>query len=467
MVDRRTQQLPFLLLTCILTLQVLLALRAATGPFTGDEPYYVRKAIYFYENHAFQVADPAEMELQKRHVWGTADWRPQGYPVLVALCSGGHFDPDTLRRRVTLLQSLSMAVMIMLTYRLVERSVHVHARLPVAIALAVSPWPFEFVSSIGPDSLVASIVAASLLMFGKLRERIFLPTLVMSTTLLLRPEMIVFPPMIVSTTVFLYREKATRMLLLGGSAFAIVLAAQIGYRIHFTGQSLPSIFGPLHIPDRGAFDWVNTWIGTEHEAYDFVYSLTNHEAIPPLPARAFSTQLEQREVRAILEHRSSEGHYSSADDESFERLARRRWREHRPTALIARLWHALSLWFNLETNHQFLNALSRFPGALRRSLLGTLLMLKLATLFSFGVFLVRVRRFGNEVFLVLSAVYVVARTIVIGLLMGWFAHRYVVSTWIPLMACACAALSPELLGRGSNLRRVVKAEASETERHGS
>ena len=38
--------------------------------------------------------------------------------------------------------------------------------------------------------------------------------------------------------------------------------------------------------------------------------------------------------------------------------------------------------------------------------------------------------------------YVVARTLFVGIVLDWRVHRYVVSAWIPLLVCAVRAVSP-------------------------
>jgi hypothetical protein len=47
----------------------------------------------------------------------------------------------------------------------------------------------------------------------------------------------------------------------------------------------------------------------------------------------------------------------------------------------------------------------------------------------------------DDPFIALCAMYVIARTLLVGVVVGWFAHRFVVSAWIPLLACAAATAS--------------------------
>jgi hypothetical protein len=440
------ERLATFVLLVALAAQVVLALRVPPSAFGGDEPYYVGKASYFFEHHRFPRATPNDLAIENGQAWGQSDWRPQGYALFLALCSGGDFAPATLRPRVTAVQSLLIAFAIFLAFR----ALRVYAerpsmRLITAIVFGIAPWPFAFAPLLGPDSVVASLTAIALLLLGRYPKSVFFATLLFSITFTLRPEMIVLPPLIVACAAF-YQQRRVRFALIGAIAFLLVLAAHYAYRIDFTGQRTPPVFGGLHIPDRGAFAWVNTWIGSEHEAYDFVYALTSGQPEPPLPARAFANDVERRTVEGILAHMRVTGRYGREDDAAFETLAKQRTRENPSRTIAARLWHTAHLWLNTETSTQTLMILGDAPAIIRRGILGALLLLKLAIVSAFALFLIRVRTFRGDAFLILCAIYVIARTALIGLALGWFTHRYVLSAWIPLLACAAAAVSRQFNG---------------------
>src|SRR3954447_9570729 len=436
------ERLATFVLLLALAAQIALALRVPPAGFGGDEPYYVAKASYFFAHHRFPRATPNDLAIENGRAWGQSDWRPQGYAVFLALCSGGDFTPPALRPRVTAVQSLLIALAIFLAFRALRvYSERPSMRLVTTIVLGIAPWPFAFAPLLGPDSVVASITAIALLLLGRYPKSVFFATLLFSITFTLRPEMIVLPPLIVACAALYQQRHRVRFVVIGAAAFLLVLAAHYAYRIDFTGQRTPPVFGGLHIPDRGAFAWVNTWIGTEHEAYDFVYALTSGQPEPPRPPRALANAAERRTVDGTVAHVRATGRYGREDDAASETLAEQRRRENGSRTIAARLWYTAHLWLNTETSSQTLTIVGGAPPIVRRGLLGALLLLKLAIFAAFALFLIRVRTFRADAFLILCAVYVVARTALIGLVLGWFTHRYALSAWIPLLACAAATVS--------------------------
>lgn len=428
------EKIPLLLLTVCLAIQVTLSFVGLPPWFGGDEPYYVAKAEYFATHHRFPRATAEDLAIERGQLWGQSDWRPQGYPLLVAICSGGHFSAQELRPRMTALQSLLMALAILMVFQaLRDYGSSLRGRLLTALVLGLAPWPFEFASLIGPDSAVASLTAISIVLLARRPGTVFLATLLFSITFIMRPEMIVMPPLMVACAALLQGKQRLRFVALGASAFVVIFLAHYLYRIDFTGQRTPPVFGGQHIPDRGAFRWVNTWIGTEQEAYEFVYGLTNHRD-SHLPTRAFANETERRRVDTIVAHTHGQG-YSPADDAAFANLAERRKREHPVLVVLARAAHTLHLWVNIETNTQLLHAIAPLPRTMRRVILGGTLVGKLVLLTLFVVFLTRTRRLRGDPLTLLFAIYVIARTLLLGAVLGWFAHRFVVNAWLPLLAC--------------------------------
>ncbi|HEV7573160.1 MAG TPA: hypothetical protein VGQ21_16790 [Thermoanaerobaculia bacterium] len=449
------ERLAMLLLLSALAAQVVLAFALETASLQPDEKYQVVKAQYFSDHHLFPRATANDRAVESGKAWGISDWRPQGYALFLAVCSNGAYDPPALRRRVTLVQSLLVAVALILVFCALRRhTMRPTSRIAAALVLGIAPWPFEFARTISPDSIVAAFTAMALFLLGRYPRSVFFATLLFSITFAMRPEMIVLPPLIVGCAMLFQERQRVRFAIVAAIAFLAVLGAHYAYRIDFTGERWPPVFGGLHIRDSGAFAWTNSWIGSENEAYNFVYSLTNGQPAPPLPARAFANDAERRTVETMVAHVRA-GQYSPADDDAFAALARRRQRENPARAVAARLWHTAHLWLNVEMNTQTLNLLNNVSRPVRHAILGALMVLKLALLAGFVTFIVRIGTFRNDAFLILCAVFVIARTLLVGIVLGWFTHRYVVNAWIPLMACAIAAVSrpdvPSLLGGRKDL----------------
>jgi hypothetical protein len=427
-------------LIALVAMQCAIALlNVPSKPLGGDERYYVAKARYLYEHGRFQKATAADLAAEAGGP-GNSDWRPQGYPAFVALVSSGNFDVVPLRRRVTVVQLALVVAAVLMAWRLVPPT------LGAALVLGLSPWPFGFVTQIVADSLNACVAffALVLLLRWAAGERprtalLFAGAFLSASTLLLRPEMAAVAPVPVAAALLIRwrRDRVTIVqLAAAASAMLIIVAAQFAYRTYFTGRVQPTLFGGLHIYNRGAFEWANSWVGTEHEAYDFVYGLGQIDKGKPLPARAFASEEERRTVEE-LRARVREGGFTADVDAAFGRLAEQRKRE-RPFAAIVlpRLWHTAHLWLNSETNDQLLLFLSGWPRPLRRIFIAGLLLLKLALL---ALFLRQVIRGPTQPLVAILGSFVIARTLLVGLVLNWMVHRYMTAAWLPLIVVALAA----------------------------
>jgi hypothetical protein len=436
--------MPRVVLVILLALQAALAMwtAAAGHAANGDEPYFIAKARYLSEHHAFAHASAADLEIERGTRWGISDWRPPGYPAFVALCAMGRFDVAAVRMRVTAAQFIVLAAALFLGFLTIEPVLPGLRAITAAALFGLAPWPFEFVTSINTDSLTMSLTFIGALVLWRARSAAaaFLGALALMATMLLRPESAALAPLIIAVAVVLKRGARW---LPAVAAIVLVFGLQLGYRRHFTGAWSPSLFGGLHVRDQGAFDWAHTWYGTEAETYDFVYGLTNGDLRRELPPRAFADDAERRAVEAAISSVQRNG-YSPAVDDAFRRLAEKRKREH-PLAANAgpRLWHAAHLWINVETNSQLLRLLAPVPRALRRVLLGSLLALKLALYALFVAALVRLPRFPAELrgLVLVMAAIVVTRTLLVGVILNWLTHRYALPCWPPLMECAMAAMA--------------------------
>lgn len=222
-------------------------------------------------------------------------------------------------------------------------------------------------------------------------------------------------------------------------AFAIVVSLQVAYRTAFTGE--PGLFGPLRLTNSGAFAWTRTWLGTEKEAYDFVYAVTEGRRAD-LPSRAFGDAREREDVARAVRMAHERG-YSPEVDAIFAALAEKRRREKPLLVAAVRALNVVQLWIHLETNPPILEALTPVPRIIRRPILGLLLLLKIAAVIlgciGAGQALRRWHR-GEadalDALTILMFAYVIARTLLTGVVLDWRVHRYVASAWIPMLWCA-------------------------------
>ncbi|HEX2121127.1 MAG TPA: hypothetical protein VHL59_05730, partial [Thermoanaerobaculia bacterium] len=334
------------------------------------------------------------------------------------------------------------------------------AKLPAALLLGLAPWPFEFAHDIGPDALNAVLAGFALLLLW--RGPMFPAMLVASSTLLFRPEMIAMAPVFAIAALVLRPRRTKRDVVAAVLAFALVVAIQVGYRTWFTGQ--PGLFGGLRIANAGAFNWTRTWIGTEKEAYDFVYAVTEGR-LEELPARAFANESERALVEGMMREAHARG-YSAELDARFQALADQRRREHPLLWASVRALNVVQVWLNLETNPTLLDALTPVPRVIRRPILGGLLLLRVfILLFAFIGAIQAWKRWRRgeaddlDRLTLLMFAYVVARTLLVGIVLDWRVHRYVVSAWIPMIWCAIRGLSPMLARRSLSRGRGASAGA--------
>jgi hypothetical protein len=457
-----TRPMPRIILVLLLAAQGFLAFRfgGIDRPAAGDEPYYIHKARYIAEHHAFEPIGATELRVERGQAWGVSDWRPPGYPLFIALCAAGASDIKPMRLRVSAAQFFLLAILLFATFCLIEPSLPIAAPYAAAFLIGIAPWPFEFVTLIGPDSLNASMTLLGILVIWRARKAraTFMASLLLMLTMMLRPEMVAIAPLVIAAAVAL---KAKEQWLTAGTAavmaILLVLSSQLAYRRAVIGRWSLVLFGGLHIPDRGAFDWVHTWYGTEQQAYDFVYGLTNGNLRTELPDRAFADPTEREAIRGAVDEARRAGALPRSADEIFESVAAKRRREHPLTANIGpRIWHATHLWLNTETNTQLLNALSPWPKPARRVLLGALFVLKALLYLLYLYCLSRARKLPHQLFALVSlaTVLIASRTLVIGIALNWMAHRYVVVAWPPLLVCA--ALSTALLLRPATSSNAIE-----------
>jgi len=449
---RRLGDPALVLLLAILAAQFALLVTNYRHPLITDEVYYVGRARTIAEQHRLAPIDPDALAVERGERAGNSEWRPPAYPLLVAAISLGDFsDPaGALRLRVTIVQFAMIAAAIAALYAFALRfGLRGRARYAAAVLLAAPPWVFAFLNEFGPDPVNAALIVFALIAFATYVTRpesgvrpLAIGTLLATLTLFFRPEMIALAPPLVLIALLLRGSVRWRHAVAAAAIFCAIVAVQVAYRTSATGTL--GVFGPVRILNRGAFDWANSWFGTEKETYDFVYAVTERQ-IATVPDRAFDSAAERDEVRQIVERVHASGVYGAADDAEFERLAREKQRQHPIRTLIVRASHAVQVWLNLETNFQLLAAMASVPRAIRLPFYGALLLLRIAALVLAGVALVRATArprtaAGSVVLLFLS--FAILRTILIAVVLNWNVHRYIMPAWPPLLWCACVALLP-------------------------
>ncbi|HEX8410280.1 MAG TPA: hypothetical protein VF883_15555 [Thermoanaerobaculia bacterium] len=440
------------LLVVLLAAHFAVTLTHYHHPLITDEIYWVRNARHLVEHGSLPPIDPAALAAEKGEAWAASDWRPQAYTVFLALCSLGDFDdPDvTLRLRATVVHFLLLAAIVMALYRLAVRAGA--SRWMAAVLLGIAPWPFEFVNEIGADSLNAFVTSVALLLLWRWIADpprgtvwLFWSAVVASFPLLVRPEMLVLAPVMIGLAMLLRRPFTRAELFAAVAAFALVLGVQVAYRTWLTGK--PGIYGGMQqIVNSGAFHWAETWPGTEKEGYDFVYLLTEGRPIA-LPDRAFADDRERQRVQGIVDRVRARGRYTREDDATFEALSEERRQRFPVLVASLRLWHTAHLWLNNENPNPILDALAPVPQSARRPLYGALLLLRLA-IYAAAAFAavraaVRLRRGEADIFdrlTLLMAGFILARSLLVGLVLNWKVHRYVLVAWPAMLWCACAAL---------------------------
>lgn len=412
------------LLLALLLVQALLVAAAPDLPPMGDEPYYVGKARHLRAHGSFPRADARTLAIERGEVWGTDDYRPPGYPAVLALIGA-------TRARVKWVQFVCVAALLLAIFGIATG----HGAHPVATALllGIAPWPLEWVTSILADPLNAVVHFAGLLLLWRAivsgrAALAFAGALLVSATLLFRADMLLLPPVVFAAVWWMRRRFAVPM----AAAFLLVVAAQYAYRVHFTGDTTTSLYAPFRLQYGSALKWSGTWLGTERETTSFVWRLSEGRVPPPLPSRAWADEEEKRAIDGVVADVTRTGRYTEAHDAVFERLRQKRVRDSFVGAFIApRIWNAIHLWANASTNSQLLHALVRVSRPVRRVFLGALLLLKLAIFVLFARALLRHR----TPLVILCAVFVIARTLEIGALNAG-EHRYALVAWLPLLLCA-------------------------------
>jgi glycosyltransferase involved in cell wall biosynthesis len=455
----------WLLLASLLGIQLWLGLMVVlSSPPTlyGDEALYYEKAAFVFEHRTLPRLSVQDSAAQREPTFhGDSDWRPFGWPLTLAALHAGTSTPLRLdRTRVFLFQFSVAALLTGMLFRVALRCFGERHALLFALALGGAPWLFGFAGTMGPDSTAAVLTGAGLLLLGtsasQPHERRALLVLVLgvgclSLAFLLRPEAIALVAPVATLAILLrpgsgrWRLKAA---VSGSLVFSAVLALQVGSRLLVAGRL--EVFGPVRFFDAGAFRWVHTWFNTEVAAYDsFVYRLADGKArVEDLPARAFTDDEERQSIARAVRLASERG-FGSEVDRIFDSVARKREMAHPFTRIVlTRVARTAQMWLNTQTGSAWLFALSKVSRVVRWPVLGSLLALKGAvlSLCVWGIVAsaqrARNRRIdsGDAVTLVMGS-YVALRTLLVGMVLGWGVHRYMLSAWPGVYWCAMAGVT--------------------------
>jgi hypothetical protein len=327
-----------------------------------------------------------------------------------------------------------------------------------AAILGANPWGFEYVGSIYPDSITAvSTIAGVLCLWRFTRQRsasaLFGASVLLSSTVLFRPEMIVIAAVVIGVAVLLARPMTGSIVTSAAIGLLVPLAIQYGYRVHFTGDLVTSVFAPWRSGSKGAIAWAGTWVGTEHETFfDVVFRVAGGQE-PRFPRRSWSTPYERRLLDSIQNRLRANPANTKEIDETFLHLADYR-RERMPVraVLAPKISRAVLLWANTNTNSQLLSALTSWPRPLRRGLLGLLLVARVAALLIFAAAVYRLARsrsgarshWRSLAWLCVSLV--LARTLLIAGVLDLIEHRYVLQSWLPLLMVVILVLGGRVPG---------------------
>ena len=446
-----------LLLILLLGVQLAILL-AAPWPrdLVGDETSFFNKAATFASTGAFPRARPNEIDIMEGRVRGNTDYRPVGYPVLLAGLSGLRVTLPWTHWIAAITQFAAMCGALLLIHTVIwSLANNLMVLWLMTVLLGVQPWTFEYVRSLLPDSFTASITTVALvLLIRYLRTNslssLLWGTVVLSFTLLLRAEMVALAPFTIAAVVIASKPPLRRLVVHGGVAamvFASVLSVQVAYRWWFIGQ--PGLYGPLRGVDEGAYAWVYTWVNTER-TLDFIWTMKDGRvSIEDVPARAFDSASERERIAKAFDLVRREGKLVPEADEILravaeERVARspiRNW-------LLPRILRASQLWFNRETNSQLLGVLADVPRPIRRPFLGMLLSLRVSTLLlgiagSAIVLRDTLRRGaqGAQFAALPFALFIILRTAYVGGVHGSMEHRYMLNAWPAMIVCATVGLN--------------------------
>lgn len=433
-----------------------------SGGWVGDEGYYVGKAHYIYENLAFpKIIAKSSTE----RTLGWSDFRPPGYPLfLSSLLKFGKTDADlkkSVRLAQFILDILTTSLVLIVVYRFTQAQ---EIRIAAALLLGLQPWTSAFITSTLPDTLTAflttsGLVSLAFFISNKTKSTkiiaIVIGSLLLSLAFTVRPEMIVFVPLLVLCALWamlsiLSWRSFLIFGLLGALPFFAIVAANMAYR--WQVEQKIAIFGEAPNPFPGLGKWTKTWVGTQSvkESITFGPLMIATDDFASLPKKIFSSEEERLKLLKAVKEVKTRGYITVDDDDVFMAVAEERIKKDPLTYyILARLYGTVNFWINLNNANHYLNAFAFLPRVVSKILTAGFFMLKclVFALFFAGLYFLSKKSRLDIVnqwclgFIFLGIIFVISRTLFLGLYINYAEYRYAVPAWPFVLATALFGMS--------------------------
>jgi len=442
----------------------LIAASPVSPGLGGDEFDYIGKSDRLIHRGTLCADAPATVASAGTRSY--SDFRPPGLPILFAMIGVDLKNHALYRKPIAFAYVIGMAPI--LAYVVSLAGLRVHRVRQFLLALIVSTFPplFEGCLRFYPDQICAILTAYGLyfVSVGVVSRAvggywILLGSTILAITSTIRPELITTIPTVGVALLFAslirhrsYADLNPIPLLTAGriACLFLPLVASTGLNAAYRWSCFHElrIYGRQEIPCPGVEAWCRTWLNSESECLAQIAWPLGHPnpkvKVESISGRAFANEEERTEVSVLLSEATRVGLLSAKADEQFGDLATRRiasnyW-EH---LVVPRAWRPIHLWLNLETNKQTLEALSSLPRFVRQPLIGWWICLKLIFIarFVYGCWNVcRIPLLASptmrDFFPLLGFALVIARTLLIGVLLGLHEHRYATVAWPLCIAVA-------------------------------
>jgi hypothetical protein len=459
---------------CGICLQLMLVLISPrVESLGGDEFDYVGKATRLGQECTLCPPKARESSTDVRQF---SDFRPPGFATFLAILGVAEHNQATYRKPLACSYVLGIGAVLSYALYLGAKGNGMLWQCILASLLSTFPPCFEWLLGYSPDALCAlltffglSLIAKDSFTVSVNRFSTLLGSGLLAISALVRPELMLTIPVCIAVVGFstVYQKMTgvslrsqtrqfgmTLVLLL--LPLVVTTCANISYRwICFNELR---VFGRLEVPCPGVTAWCKTWVNTESECLARIVWPLGHRnprlTIDDIPARAFSNDEERSRVAALLDECRLMGHLTAEMDQEFSRLAKERISSDPAGAfLVPRAWIAFSLWFNLESNSQLLDAMSHVPRMIRRPILAFFVLVKALTLVLVMVAIPmqfrNLRKVSNsdvDRFILHALAFIVFRTVLIAVYMGTHEHRYATVAW-PLCVIVASHTARDLAGR--------------------
>lgn len=441
---------------------VLLLLTPLSDSLSGDEANYVSKARYLCKYSRFPPVQAVE-EGEIRY----SDFRPPGYPAFVAALMPPGGTIQALRHRVSIVQYiLDLMVTTFVLFVTFRFSSANSFRTVAALVIGIQPWTSAYIVSIYPDTLTMFLAVTGLLFLtlsGSCRKAgvrsaiILLGGLLLSLSLVVRPEMIALACIMLGVVCvitlgafswrvwFLYGA-------LAGASFMFAISLNVAY--HWQTEHRVRIVGELRHATPGFSRWIGTWIGPQHWKEELLFSRMTNETINELYAKRLSKRVltDSAELDTFIDIARNvqvRGHMTMEDDRRFEEMALARiavspWSYY----VWGRLFNSCHFWVNLSNATHVLHGLARCPRVVSRCLTVSLLLFKVVLLlFAAGGGMAawrgwrRLTQSWHGRVVLAGAIFVLLRTTMLSFGFNTAEHRYALVAWPFVLVLALYGLA--------------------------